>query len=49
VDFQEGLAIINMRFYLVNNRMYVLQAISETGKEKNRSVARFMNSFTLTK
>jgi hypothetical protein len=47
IDFQEGMAIITMRSYLVHNKMYVLQVISETAKEKNRSADKFFNSFKL--
>ena len=47
IDFQEGLAVITMRSYLVHNKMYVLQVISETAKEKNRSADKFFNSFKL--
>ncbi|NUO00379.1 MAG: hypothetical protein HUU01_07150 [Saprospiraceae bacterium] len=49
IDFRDGLAIIKMRFYLVKNKMYVIQAITETGKFPNKSVDRFMDSFKLLK
>lgn len=47
VDFQNGLAIILMRSYLVHNKMYILQTITETKKEGNASVLKFYNSFKL--
>jgi len=47
IDFQEGLAIITMRSYLVHNKMYVLQVISETAKEKNKAADKFFSSFKL--
>jgi len=49
VDFREGLAVIKMRFYLVKNKMYFLQTITDTKKDFNKSINKFMDSFTLTK
>lgn len=47
IDFQDGMAIIRMRLYLVKNTMYILQTICETKKDNNKSIDRFMNSFKL--
>ena len=47
VDYMNGLAIINMRFYLVQNNMYMLETISETSKDDNISIKRFFDSFEL--
>ena len=47
VDFKDGMAIILMRMYLVHNRMYILQTITETSKASNASVVKFFNSFIL--
>jgi hypothetical protein len=47
ISFQEGLAIITMRVYLVNNKMYLLETIAETAKDGNDMIAKFMNSFDL--
>jgi hypothetical protein len=47
ISFQEGLDIITMRIYLVNNKMYLLETIAETAKDGNDVIARFMNSFDL--
>lgn len=49
VDFQNGLAIIRMRMYLVGTKMFTLQTITYTGKDENNSIYRFMNSFKLVK
>jgi hypothetical protein len=49
VDFREGLGVIKMRFYLVKNKMYFLQTITDTKKDFNKSINKFMDSFTLTK
>jgi len=47
IDFGNGMAIIKMRFYLVKNKMYIIQTITETGKISNKSIDRFMDSFKL--
>lgn len=47
VDFQNGLAIIMMRSYLVHNKMFILQTITETKKEGNASALKFYDSFKL--
>ena len=47
VDFKDGLAIIRMRFYMVKNKMYILQTITLTGKDPNPSINQFFNSFRL--
>jgi len=47
IDFREGLAVITMRMYLVGNRMYIIQTITETNKDFNTSIGRFMDSFKL--
>jgi hypothetical protein len=47
VDFKDGLAIINARYYLVKNRMYVVQTITFTDRFPNESQGRFISSFRL--
>ena len=47
IDFREGLAIITMRMYLIDNKMYMIQTITETHKDFNTSIGRFMDSFKL--
>ncbi len=47
IDYQEGLAVIQMRFYLVENRLYLLQTITKTSNLPNSSINKFMNSFQL--
>jgi hypothetical protein len=47
VDFKDGLAIINARYYLVKNRMYAIQTITLTERFPNESQERFMSSFQL--
>jgi len=49
VDYQNGLAIIKMRMYLVHNKMIFLQTITETAKDDNASALKFHNSFKLKK
>lgn len=47
VDFQNGLAVISARCYLVKNRMYIAQVITETKKHPNASMDKFFNSFRI--
>jgi hypothetical protein len=47
IDFNEGNAIIYMRLYLVNNKLFMLETITETAKAPNTSITRFLNSFQL--
>ena len=47
VDFRDGLAVINMRMFLVGNKMYLMQTITKTDSYSNKSIDRFMNSFKL--
>ena len=49
IDFQEGLAVIRMRLFLVDNKMYILQTITETKKDNNKDISKFMDSFELLK
>ncbi|HKC68833.1 MAG TPA: hypothetical protein VKG26_11430 [Bacteroidia bacterium] len=49
IDFKNGMAIIKMRMYLVHNKMYILETITETSKESNKSVSKFLDSFKLFK
>ncbi|VXB65190.1 conserved hypothetical protein [Flavobacterium sp. 9R] len=49
IDFRDGLAIIKTRMYLVENKVYFLQTITKTDKEKNKLIEKFMNSFTIKK
>jgi len=47
IDYKEGLYIITIRLYLVKNKVYMLQTITETKKSGNETGKRFMNSFKL--
>ena len=47
IDFRNGLAIITMKFILVKNKMYILQTITETSKDANEDLLKFMKSFEL--
>jgi hypothetical protein len=47
VDFQNGMAYIRMRIYLVENELYMLQTITLAEKDDNESISRFMDSFEL--
>src|ERR1022692_60301 len=48
LDLQQGGAIMNIRFYLVKNTMYMLETITTAVKDPNNSMKRFMNSFEIT-
>ena len=47
IDYKEGVAIITIRLYLVENKLYMLETIAETQKDPNASITKFMNSFAL--
>jgi hypothetical protein len=47
IDFNEGTAIIYMRLYLVNNKLFMLETITQKAKVPNTSISRFLNSFQL--
>ncbi|EKT4520651.1 hypothetical protein JE950_002303 [Flavobacterium psychrophilum] len=49
IDFKNGLAIIKNRIYLVGNNVYFIQTITKSEKENNKSIEKFMSSFTLKK
>ena len=49
IDFKNGLAIIKNSIYLVGNNVYFIQTITKTEKENNKSIEKFMSSFTLKK
>jgi len=47
INFQDGMAIIRIRVYLVQNKVYMLQVITKTENDSNESISKFMNSFSL--
>ncbi len=47
IDFQDGLATIKMKAFLVKNKMFILQTITDPKKEGNPSAERFLGSFKL--
>jgi hypothetical protein len=47
VDFMEGQAVIIMRFYLVRNKLLMIEVMTEISKVPNKSSDRFFNSFKL--
>ncbi len=49
VSLNVGVPCINkMHFYLVKNKMYILEVITDARKDFNKSMDKFMNSFALT-
>ena len=47
INFQDGMAIIRIRVYLVENKVYMLQVITKIEKDSNESISKFMDSFSL--
>ncbi len=45
IDFQAGLAIITEKIVLIENRYYLLMVITETEKDFNPAIRRFIDSF----
>ncbi len=46
-SIQNATAIINVRFYLVRNKMYLIETITDATKDSNQSMSKFLNSFKL--
>ncbi|MEP7322192.1 MAG: hypothetical protein ABI761_09740 [Saprospiraceae bacterium] len=49
IDFHNGLAIFNVKMYLVKNKMIMLQTITLAKNDPNTWVDKFMDSFSLNK
>lgn len=47
VDFENGMAVIKYRHYLVKNRLYTLQVVSPPNNTTNASINKFLDSFKL--
>jgi hypothetical protein len=47
VNYLNGVAVVRMQTFLVNNRMYALQVITLAENDNNASQKRFFNSFEL--
>jgi hypothetical protein len=47
IDFQNGVAVIKMRIYLVRNSTIMIETITDTDKQYNKSIDKFMDSFRL--
>ena len=47
INFQDGMAIIRIRIYLVQNKVFMLQVVTKTENDSNDAIAHFMNSFAL--
>ena len=47
INFQDGMALIRIRVYIVQNKVYMLQVITKTENDSNESISKFMNSFSL--
>ncbi len=48
IDFQNGLAILRMKSFLVEKKLYMIQTMTFTNKDDNPLIDQFMDSFTLT-
>jgi hypothetical protein len=49
VGYEENKNTITMRLFVIDNKIYMLQAIAKTEKSPNQSATRFFDSFKLTK
>jgi len=47
LDIQQGKSVMNIRLYLVKNRLYMLEIVTAADKDDNSSIEKFMNSFEL--
>ena len=46
-EIKDGLAVTTMKAILVKNKLYMIQVITDTKKDFNKSMEKFMSSFTL--
>lgn len=49
IEMKEGTEFVKLRVYLIHNKMYMVEAVTETKNEFNPSINRFVNSFRLIK
>ena len=49
IEMKDGAEFVKMRAYMINNKLYMIEAVTETKNEFNPSINRFMNSFKLIK
>jgi hypothetical protein len=47
IGFEDNTIIANMRLFLVKNKMYMVETMTESKNKSNQSISRFMNSFDL--
>jgi hypothetical protein len=47
INYNNGLATIVMRSFLVKNKMYIMQVITPPAHDHNKSMEKFMDSFAL--
>lgn len=47
IDYQEGVAVVKMKAYLVKHKMIILQAICDPKKEGNEAAERFFAYFKM--
>lgn len=47
IKFQNGLAIMKTKMYLINNKCFFLQTVTKSGKDENPAVDKFHGSFKL--
>jgi hypothetical protein len=49
IEYKDGAEVLRMKMYLVKNKMYMLETVTEMTKDNNKSISRFMDSFKLMK
>jgi len=47
VDVKDGTAVMTMKIFLVKEKLYMLEVITEKKKDLNKSMDKFMSSFSL--
>lgn len=48
IGMQNGLHLITMKMYLIGSRLYILQTVHETNKDKSSHIDRFFDSFKVS-
>lgn len=47
IHLEQQSSVINILFYLVKNRMYMLETVTAKDRDSNTSIKKFMNSFEI--
>jgi len=49
IEMKDGTEFIKLRSYLIHNKLYMVETVTETKNETHKSITKFMDSFKLIK